>query len=133
MIDGNFRLWQTASIEVTFSRRHEFELPDSAKFFFDKLTEQRVLDNKKKYLPNARDVMYARIQANGVARFDFHQVKTTIHLNLVDFCPAGGGLFDWAAQGQIEKPVKRRWEWKWLKGLEVNGFFKIVMLNFHFS
>jgi len=60
-------LWADPGIQATFEMRHEFQLPDSAKFFFDKVEAI----GKPGYLATVEDYLRVRTPTTGVTEKEF--------------------------------------------------------------
>lgn len=63
-------LWGNAAIQKQFERRSEFQLNDSAEYYFNNL-ERIGQDN---YLPSTDDVLRSRVRTTGIVQSDF-QIK----------------------------------------------------------
>jgi len=55
-------LWKDSAIQESYTRRREFQLTDSVKYFFDNLERIAV----KEYLPTNQDILHARKATKGV-------------------------------------------------------------------
>tara|TARA_B100000780_G_C21106829_1_gene447020 strand:+ start:143 stop:955 length:813 start_codon:yes stop_codon:yes gene_type:complete len=55
-------LWNTASIQAMFDLRHTYQLPDSTKYYMEKLDE--ITDPN--YLPSNEDMLRARVRTSGI-------------------------------------------------------------------
>jgi len=71
-------LWADDAIQKTFQRASEFQLNDSASYYFDKVDKMKGLD----YVPSVDDVLRARAKTTGIAEIEF-EVKGT-RFKLVD-------------------------------------------------
>jgi len=71
-------LWQDASIKKAFARSSEFQLNDSAEYYFTDI-ERIAVDN---YLPTVQDVLRSRAKTTGIIETEFEVEK--IHFTLVD-------------------------------------------------
>ncbi|MES1909298.1 MAG: hypothetical protein MHM6MM_002059 [Cercozoa sp. M6MM] len=56
------QLWQDAGIQRTFERRNEFQLPDSAPYFFGRLEAI----GQEDYVPSEQDVLQTRMRSTGI-------------------------------------------------------------------
>ncbi|KAA8546253.1 hypothetical protein F0562_003008 [Nyssa sinensis] len=63
-------LWKDASIQETYSRGNELQVPDCAQYFMENL--QRLSDVN--YVPTKEDVLYARVRTTGVVEIQFSPV-----------------------------------------------------------
>ncbi len=61
------RLWKDPGIQATYEQRHRFQLIDSAKYYFDKVTE--IADSKWK--PSTDDVLRSRARTTGIVETHF--------------------------------------------------------------
>lgn len=59
-------LWEDAGIKKTFERRNEFQLDDSAPYFFGALN--RI--NQQDYIPTETDVLRSRVKTTGIVEMD---------------------------------------------------------------
>ncbi len=68
-------LWQSSAIQATFNHQNEFQLTDSAKYFFDRIDEISKFD----YIPTEQDVLRSRAPTTGIIESSFsvngHQFK----------------------------------------------------------
>lgn len=60
-------LWEDPGIKKTFARRSEFQIDDSAEYYFNDL--DRI--NKPNYLPSEQDVLRSRVKTTGIVETDF--------------------------------------------------------------
>ena len=60
-------LWATPSMKAQFDRRSEFQLNDSAEFYFNEV-ERLCVPN---YLPTVDDVLRSRVRTTGIVQSDF--------------------------------------------------------------
>jgi GTPase SAR1 family protein len=60
-------LWQDAAIQEAYRNRAQFQLNDSAKYFFDKIKEI----SAPGYLPSADDVLRSRVRTTGIVENQF--------------------------------------------------------------
>ena len=60
-------LWKDRSIQEAFSRSREYQLYDSAKYFFDSIQRISVPD----YLPNQEDILRCRVKTTGISETHF--------------------------------------------------------------
>lgn len=61
-------LWLDAGIQVTYDKRSAYQLPDSAKYFFDRLDE---IQQKGVYIPSEQDVLRSRVRTTGIVENEF--------------------------------------------------------------
>lgn len=61
------KLWADAGIQATFDNSSKFQLTDSAKYFFEKITEVAAKD----YLPTEQDVLRSRVRTTGIVENSF--------------------------------------------------------------
>lgn len=64
-------LWKDEAIQSAFKRRNEFQLNDSAQYYFQKIEEI----GKPDYIPNVQDILRSRIPTTGVVETDFNIEK----------------------------------------------------------
>merc|ERR1719183_2783464 len=60
-------LWASKTITEAYDRRNEYQLNDSAKFYFDKVDELVA----PCYLPSEQDVLRSRVRTTGIVESDF--------------------------------------------------------------
>jgi guanine nucleotide-binding protein G(i) subunit alpha len=60
-------LWQDSGIQAVFHRSAEYQLNDSAKYFFDSI--ERIADPN--YIPNDQDVLRSRVKTTGIIESKF--------------------------------------------------------------
>lgn len=60
-------LWADAGIQFTYENRSQFQLTDSAKYFFDKMDEVA----GESYLPTEQDVLRSRVRTTGIVENTF--------------------------------------------------------------
>eukprot|EP00123_Amoebidium_parasiticum_P015240 comp22849_c1_seq1/m.36020 comp22849_c1_seq1/g.36020 ORF comp22849_c1_seq1/g.36020 comp22849_c1_seq1/m.36020 type:complete len:356 (-) comp22849_c1_seq1:288-1355(-) len=60
-------LWQLEALQSTYRRRNEFQLNDSAKYYFDDL--DRI--GSPEYMPTLDDVLRSRVPTTGIIEFKF--------------------------------------------------------------
>ncbi|CAM6000367.1 unnamed protein product, partial [Sphagnum balticum] len=60
-------LWEDAGVQSVYARRNEFQLNDSAAYFFENIDRT----SKADYVPNMQDVLQMRIQTLGVTETRF--------------------------------------------------------------
>jgi len=65
-------IWNNPSIKALFDRRSEFQLNDSAEYYFEAI--DRIADPK--YLPSVDDVLRSRVRTTGIVQSDF-KIKAT--------------------------------------------------------
>lgn len=61
------KLWGTESMKELFMRRNEFQLNDSADYYFDDI-DRLAADG---YLPNEQDVLRSRVRTTGIVQSEF--------------------------------------------------------------
>lgn len=71
-------LWADASIQEAYSRRSEFQLSESVKYFLDNL--DRI--GQMNYIPSKQDILFARKATKGIVEHDFFIKK--IPFKMVD-------------------------------------------------
>jgi len=71
-------LWNDPGIKQSFARSNEFQLNDSAEYYFNEL--DRIGNDK--YIPNVQDVLRSRAKTTGIIETEFTVEKT--HFTLVD-------------------------------------------------
>jgi hypothetical protein len=60
-------LWEHPSIKEVFERRSEYQLNDSAQFYFDKMDTIAA----EGYVPDEQDVLRSRVRTTGIVQSDF--------------------------------------------------------------
>jgi len=60
-------LWTDAGIQKTYDSRSQYQLTDSAKYFFDKIDEVC----KSGYIPTEQDVLRSRVRTTGIVENEF--------------------------------------------------------------
>ncbi|KAK7205514.1 guanine nucleotide binding protein, alpha subunit [Myxozyma melibiosi] len=60
-------LWKDGGVQVAFSRAREYQLNDSAKYYFDSI--ERVADPN--YVPSDQDVLRSRVKSTGITETTF--------------------------------------------------------------
>lgn len=65
-------IWAHESIQAVFDRRSEFQLNDSAEYYFNAI--DRIADES--YLPTTDDVLRSRVRTTGIVQSDF-KIKAT--------------------------------------------------------
>ena len=61
------KIWMHESVQKLFVRRNEFQLNDSAEFYFNEIG--RI--SKPDYLPTQDDVLRSRVRTTGIVQSDF--------------------------------------------------------------
>jgi len=61
------KMWQLPQIKTQFARRSEFQLNDSAEFYFDNI--ERIANPD--YLPTTDDVLRSRVRTTGIVQSEF--------------------------------------------------------------
>ena len=69
-------LWQDPGVQNCFSRQHEYQLIDCAKFFLDKIDEI----SDPNYLPSNQDILRCRTWTCGIAEMKFSVKKVKFHM-----------------------------------------------------
>jgi len=60
-------LWNDPGIQATYSNRSRFQLPDSAKYFFDQVNNLWLND----YIPTNQDILRVRVRTTGIIETEF--------------------------------------------------------------
>jgi guanine nucleotide-binding protein G(i) subunit alpha len=60
-------LWADASMKEIFKRRSEFQLNDSAEYYFNEVTRLAAAD----YQPTEQDVLRSRVRTTGIVQSEF--------------------------------------------------------------
>ncbi|MES1913243.1 MAG: hypothetical protein MHM6MM_005450 [Cercozoa sp. M6MM] len=60
-------LWQDAAVQQTFARRSEFQLGDSAQYFFERVHEIA----KPSFVPSEQDLLRVRVRTTGIVESNF--------------------------------------------------------------
>ncbi|GAA5813421.1 hypothetical protein MFLAVUS_006899 [Mucor flavus] len=60
-------LWQDEGVKSAFDRRNEFQLNDSAAYYFNEI--ERISDTD--YIPNQQDILRARVKTTGITETKF--------------------------------------------------------------
>lgn len=60
-------MWDSDAFKEMFKRRSEFQLNDSAEFYFDNVERLSTAD----YLPTTDDVLRSRVRTTGIVQSDF--------------------------------------------------------------
>jgi GTPase SAR1 family protein len=60
-------LWKEPAIQAAYEKRSTFQLPDSAKYFFEKVEQVA----KKDYIPDKDDILRARVRTTGIVENNF--------------------------------------------------------------
>jgi GTPase SAR1 family protein len=61
------KLWADPGVQATYAARTQFQLTDSAKYFFDKIKEVSAAN----YLPTQQDVLRSRVRTTGIVENEF--------------------------------------------------------------
>lgn len=67
-------LWADTGIQDCYERRREFQISDSAKYYFDAL--DRI--NTKNYIPTIDDVLRVRVPTTGIVEYNFQMRKDVV-------------------------------------------------------
>ena len=60
-------LWKDKGIQIAYGNRHLFQLPDSAAYYFNRITAIGADD----YIPTEDDVLRTRVRTTGVVQYNF--------------------------------------------------------------
>lgn len=71
-------LWKDEGIRQAFSRYAEFQLNDSAKYYFDRLDDISPLD----YVPTEQDILRSRTKTTGILETEFY--VDSLHFRMAD-------------------------------------------------
>jgi GTPase SAR1 family protein len=71
-VDAIKQLWKTEGVQIAFGRSSEFQLYDSAKYYFDNI--DRIAQNG--YIPTVEDILRARAKTTGIIEIEFTIEKT---------------------------------------------------------
>lgn len=74
--DAIIKLWQLESIQKVFARRNEFQLNDSAKYYFENM--ERI--GASGYIPSQDDVLRSRVPTTGVVEYKFNMSGVVFRL-----------------------------------------------------
>jgi GTPase SAR1 family protein len=66
------QIWANPAIKIVFERRNEFQLNDSAEYYFEAIDRISV----ENYLPTTDDVLRSRVRTTGIVQSDF-KIKAT--------------------------------------------------------
>lgn len=66
-------MWRHEAVQNVFDRRNEFQLNDSAEYYFEAI--QRIASSR--YLPTTDDVLHSRVRTTGIVQSDFRIHSTT--------------------------------------------------------
>ncbi|KAI1293671.1 Guanine nucleotide-binding protein subunit alpha-14 [Halotydeus destructor] len=69
-------LWEDASVRQCFQRRREFQLSDSASYYFDEILRISSPD----YVPSVQDILRVRIPTTGINEYDFELDRVTFRI-----------------------------------------------------
>lgn len=72
LVDHIKKLWKDKGIQKAYAHRSEFQLYDSAKYFFDEI--DRIADSG--YLPTTEDVLRVRVKTTGISEIEFKLGET---------------------------------------------------------
>jgi GTPase SAR1 family protein len=61
------KLWEDAAVQQAYANQSSFQLPDSAKYYLDKLEEIAAPD----YIPSEQDILRSRVKTSGIVVNDF--------------------------------------------------------------
>lgn len=94
-LDYTEELWKDGGVQECYSRSHEYQLIDSAKYFLDNLTEIRQAD----YIPSDQDILRCRVLTTSIQHIEF-EVKDAGH-------PVSFSVFDVGGQqGERKKWIQ---------------------------
>ncbi|KAJ6231293.1 g protein alpha i subunit [Anaeramoeba flamelloides] len=65
-------LWQDSGLKIAFQKKSQFQIPDTANYFFDTID---AITNKD-YKPTNQDILFCRIPTTGVNQMSFDQNNT---------------------------------------------------------
>jgi len=60
-------LWKSQQIQRVFEKRSDYQLPDSADYFFDRVNEI----SQPNYIPNEQDILRSRVRTTGIVENRF--------------------------------------------------------------
>lgn len=69
-------LWYDPGVQMCFSRSREYQLNDSAKYYFDSIDRIAQPD----YVPNDQDVLRSRVKTTGITETTFHIGELTYRM-----------------------------------------------------
>lgn len=72
-------LWSDSGVQKCFERRNEFQISDSAKYYFDSL--DRI--SEAGYIPTVDDVLRVRVPTTGIVEYTF-QMRKEVIFRMVD-------------------------------------------------
>jgi len=64
-------LWKDKGIQTTYDNRANYQLTDSAMYFFDKIEEIYQASEDGGYIPSEQDVLRSRVRTTGIVENDF--------------------------------------------------------------
>jgi guanine nucleotide-binding protein G(o) subunit alpha len=67
LFDTMKKLWNDNGVQQCFNRSNEYELNNSANYFFDKLDEI----GSPQYLPSTQDILHTRVETTGITEISF--------------------------------------------------------------
>eukprot|EP00743_Colponemidia_sp_Colp-15_P000452 GILK01000515.1.p1 GENE.GILK01000515.1~~GILK01000515.1.p1 ORF type:complete len:380 (-),score=80.00 GILK01000515.1:161-1225(-) len=70
------RLWNHPAIQATYARRADFQLNDSAKYYFEKVSVLAEPD----YKPTEQDVLRSRVRTTGIVQTNFRVGDVPFHM-----------------------------------------------------
>ena len=84
------KLWAHESIQKLFKRRSEFQLNDSAEFYFTEVARL----SAEGYLPTTDDVLRSRVRTTGIVQSDFaiKGVNISMYVAHIRLSICGGAL-----------------------------------------
>lgn len=72
--DALKKLWADSGVQSCYDRRREFQISDSAKYYFDAL--DRI--NVQNYVPTIDDVLRVRVPTTGIMEYNFQMRKDVV-------------------------------------------------------
>ena len=102
MADDVQKLWADKGVQATYKRRAEFQLNDSASYYFDAIERIAAED----YIPTEQDVLRSRAKTTGI-------IETEFEVDGVKFrmCDVGGQRSErkkWMHCFQVSQKKKRK-------------------------
>eukprot|EP00298_Acanthocystis_sp_HF-20_P029794 c8722_g1_i1.p1 GENE.c8722_g1_i1~~c8722_g1_i1.p1 ORF type:complete len:352 (-),score=90.29 c8722_g1_i1:99-1154(-) len=70
------KVWASPVIQQAYARRNEFQLFDSAKYYFEKITEI----GSAEYMPSDQDILRTRVRTSGIVETSFEIEGNTFKL-----------------------------------------------------
>ena len=79
------QLWFDSGVQKCYNRRNEYQLTDSAKYYFDSIDRLSALD----YVPTREDILRVRIPTTGINEYTFE--LSAVRFRVID---VGGQRYD---------------------------------------